>query len=66
MTTLLVLLTAWFAVSTVLAFAIGAFIKAGHGPHLEEPLQLLPGLREDSTAERGPRADASPLEDLAA
>ncbi len=60
------LLLVWFALSPVLALAIGAFMKSGHGPHLEAPYTLLPRLEDGSSADLGPEAETSRLENLAA
>ncbi len=64
MTTLLVLLVVWFALSPVLALACGAFIRAGKGPRAG--VRLLPGLEDGGNTDVGPRSGSSPLDDLAA
>lgn len=65
--TLLVLVALWFVLSPVLALACGAFLRAGHGPHVEAPLRLLPAPEEQrSSGDRGPRSDTSAIEDRAA
>jgi hypothetical protein len=66
MTLLVVLLLVWLVVSPLLALLIGACIKAGRGPRLHPALRALPDLEDGSSADRGPRAATSPLEDLAA
>ena len=67
MTTLLVLLAVWVVLSPALAFACGAFIRAGKGrPRPETGLRLLPGLGDGGTADRDPRSGTFPPEDLAA
>jgi hypothetical protein len=67
MTTLLVLLVVWFALSPVLALACGAFIRAGKGrPRAGARLRPLPGLEDGGNADSGPRSGSFPLDDLAA
>jgi hypothetical protein len=66
MTTLLVLLVVWLAISPVLAFACAAFIRAGKGPRAGVRPRLLPGLEGGGNTERGPRAGISRHYDLAA
>jgi hypothetical protein len=52
MTTLLVLLVVWFALSPVLALACGAFIRAGKGrPRAGARLRPLPGLEDGGNAD---------------
>jgi len=66
MTTLLVLLAVWLLLSPLLALGIGAFIRAGQGPRPKATLRALPPLEDGNGADRGPREENSPLEDLAA
>jgi hypothetical protein len=64
--TLVVLLVVWLVLSPLTALAFGAFIKAGHGPRLVEPLRAVPGGTDVSPVDHGPRAVPAGLEDLAA
>jgi hypothetical protein len=66
MTLLVLLVVAWLALSPVFALVCGAFMRAGRGPRVDAPLRLLPGREDGSRADRGSRADTSPLEDRAA
>ena len=64
MTLLVLLLVVWFALSPVLALAVGAFIKAGRGP--AEALRVVPGPEAGEPAEGRPQAGIPLREDLAA
>ena len=64
--TLLVLLIVWFTLSPIFALLLGALIRAGQGPSVDEPFAVLLEPADGRAAVLRPRAPTSGHEDLAA